>query len=124
MNRHRIPRKSPMPAGQKLTLWLMVILLSAILLVLLGQPAQAKVGVHYEVGEYPETVYQWATVNGYQVNFREAPSLDADIAATYSWGTAVEVVSVWDGWAEVLHHNHLNTGALYVWAEYLIMAGE
>lgn len=116
--RHRIPRRQPLPFGQRMCLWMMMILMAGLLLSLVGQ-AQAKVGIHYEVGEYPETPYRWANVNAYQVNFRAAPSLEADVVAHYSWGTCVEVVSVWDGWAEVLHHNHLHNGALYVWAEYL-----
>lgn len=116
---HRLPRKSRMPIAQRLTAWLIMILLVALVMVAMGQAAEAKVGLHYAVGEWPETAYKWANVNAYKVNFRDAPSLYADIVATYSWGTCVEVVSVWDGWAEVLHHNHLHNGALYVWAEYL-----
>lgn len=117
--RHHIPRKQPLPFAQRLTAWLMLILTIALALVLMGQAAEARVGLHYEVGEWPETEYQWANVNASKVNFRAAPSLEADVVARYSRGTCVEVVSVWDGWAEVLHHNHLHTGALYVWAEYL-----
>lgn len=117
--RHRLPRKSSVHIVERLAAWLLILLMFAIALVMLGQSAQAKVGIHYAVGEYQETAYQWANVNAYQVNFRKAPAMDADIAATYSWGTCVEVVSVWNGWAEVLHHNHLHNGALYVWAEYL-----
>lgn len=117
--KHKMPRKSSVQTLERLMAWLLILLMFSAALVMLCQTAQARVGVHYAVGEYPETVYQWANVNGYQVNFRAAPSLDADIVATYSWGTCVEVVSIWDGWAEVLHHNHLQSGALYVWAEYL-----
>lgn len=116
--RHKMPRKSTVQTMERLMAWLLMLLVVALVMVLAGQ-AEAMVGVHYDVGEYPETVYKWANVNACQVNFRAAPSLDADIVATYSWGTCVEVVSIWDGWAEVLHHNHLQSGALYVWAEYL-----
>lgn len=35
--RHRLPRKSRMPAGQRLLAWLMMILVIALALVLLGQ---------------------------------------------------------------------------------------
>lgn len=117
--RHKLPRKSSVQTLERLLAWLLILLMFSAALVMLCQTAQARVGVHYAVGEYPETTYQWANVNAYQVNFRAAPSTDADIVATYSWGVAVEVISVWDGWAEVLHHNHLQSGALYVWAEYL-----
>ena len=35
--RHRIPRKQPLPAGQRLTAWLMLLLTVALALVLAGQ---------------------------------------------------------------------------------------
>ena len=116
--RHRIPRKQPMNTEQKVCVWLIIILLAQLALALtIGGGAEAK--VLYDVGEWPETEYRWANVNAYRVNFREWPDLEAPVAAQYSVGTCVEVVNVWDGWAEVLHHNHLGSGALYVWAEYL-----
>jgi len=34
--RHRIPRKQPLPAGQRLTAWLMLLLTVALALVLIG----------------------------------------------------------------------------------------
>lgn len=34
--RHRIPRKQPLPAGQRMTAWLMMILAAALALVLIG----------------------------------------------------------------------------------------
>lgn len=34
--RHRIPRKQPLPIGQRLTAWLMMLLLIALVLVLIG----------------------------------------------------------------------------------------
>lgn len=34
--RHRIPRKQPLPIGQRLTAWLMMMLLIALVLVLIG----------------------------------------------------------------------------------------
>ena len=117
--KHKPPRKSTVQTVERLLAWMLILLMLAAAFVMMCQNAKAMVGSHYAVGEYPKTVYKWANVNGYQVNFRAAPSMDADIVATYSWGTCVEVVSIWDGWAEVLHHNHLQSGALYVWAEYL-----
>lgn len=35
-NRHRIPRKQPLPIGQRLTAWLMMLVLIALVLVLIG----------------------------------------------------------------------------------------
>lgn len=34
--RHRIPRKQPLPIGQRLIAWLMLILLVALVMVLIG----------------------------------------------------------------------------------------
>ena len=34
--RHRIPRKQPLPVGQRLTAWLMLLLTVALALVLIG----------------------------------------------------------------------------------------
>lgn len=34
--RHRIPRKQPLPFGQRLTAWLMLIVLAALVMVLIG----------------------------------------------------------------------------------------
>lgn len=37
--KHRFPRKSPIPFSQKLLAWLMLILTAALVVVLIGQPA-------------------------------------------------------------------------------------
>lgn len=116
--RHRIPRKQPLPFGQRLCAWLLMILLAAMLLVMIGQgSAEGHAGMVN--GQFPEPKYglQWATVNAYQVNFRQGPGTEYDVVETWSWGVAVEVLGVQDGWAQVLRYTQ--PAPMWVRMEYL-----
>lgn len=117
--KHRIPRKQPLPPFQKLLIGLMVILLIELVVI-----------IHMEAKAYDQCKpplqdgwttedYRWANLRENGVAFRQAPSITSEVVARYNRGICVEVVSVHGGWAEVLHYNHLSTGALYVRLEQL-----
>lgn len=114
--KHKRPRRPDASITQRVIAVLLILLLVSIAGYTCGA-AFAKIGVHYEVGEYPETAYQWATVNGWKVNFRGGPGMDYPILEQWSMGAGVEVMEVVDGWAKVMRYTH--PYPMYVWAEYL-----
>lgn len=79
----------------------------------------ARIGIHYEVGEYPQTEYQWATVNGWKVNFRGGPGKDYPILEQSSMGAGVEVIKVQDGWAKCWCWQ--STEPVWICGEYLVL---
>lgn len=117
MKKHRFPRKSPIPASQRLLAWLIMIVTLMLVLALLNS-AEAC-GIHTPVGTLPESEHglPWGTVNAFDVNFREGPGLEYAVVETWSLGAAVEVVSIEDGWAQVLRWTQPEP--MWVWAEYL-----
>ena len=97
---------------------MILIVAAALVLVLLGSAAQAA-GIHTPVGVWPESEYglPWGMVNAWDVNFRSGPGLEYEVLEVWSLGTAVEVISIEDGWAQVLRWTHPEP--MWVWAEYL-----
>lgn len=134
MKAWRKPRKPVTTTVQQVLAVLIIMLTFALALVMLGQAhAQAQeVKATIARSEEMRTSTQphflltghglpWATVNAWDVLFREGPGKQYDVAQRWSVGTAVEVVQVLDnGWAMVLHHTH--DTPMYVWAEYLDFA--
>lgn len=116
--RHRLPRKSRMPMTQRLTAWLLMIMLAAMMLVMIGQ-GRAEEHAGMVNGQFPEPKYglQWATVNAWQVNFRQGPGTEYGVVETWSWGVAVEVLGVQDEWAQVLRYTQ--PVPMWVRTEYL-----
>lgn len=114
--KHKRPRRPDPSIARRVIAVLLLLLLISIAGYTCGT-AFARIGIHYEVGEYPETDCQWATVNGWKVNFRGGPGKDYPILEQWSMGAGVEVMEVQDGWAKVMRYTH--PYPMYVWAEYL-----
>lgn len=115
--RRRFPRKSPIPASQRLLAWL--IMITAVMLVLTLLNGVEACGIHTPVGEWPESEYgyPWGTVNAFNVNFRAGPGLEYEVLETWSVGCAAEVIRIENGWAQVLRWTRPEP--MWVWAEYL-----
>lgn len=117
MKKHRFPRKSPIPANQRLLAWLIMIVTLMLVLTLLSS-AEAC-GIHTPVGVWPESEHglPWGTVNAMDVNFRSGPGLEHEVIEVWSLGAAVEVIGIENGWAQVLRWTQPEP--MWVWAEYL-----
>lgn len=74
--------------------------------------AQAEVQPAYQNNGLP-----WATVNAWDVCFREGPGKEYPVRQHWSLGAAVEVLGEQDGWVQVLRWT--SPIPLWVWGEYL-----
>lgn len=82
-------------------------------------PAYTRWMMHEELkAQYPEGL-PWATVNAWDVSFREGPGKEYPVRQHWSLGAAVEVLGEQDGWVQVLRWT--SSDPLWVWGEYLTM---
>lgn len=117
--RKRKPRKPRIPLSQRLTAWLLMILLVALVWVLLaGNAAEAVEPIAPWENEQLQHGYPWATITGNQVNMRTGPGTKYKSVAQWGVGTAVEVVRVEGSWAECLHWAHLDS-TVWICTDYL-----
>lgn len=82
-------------------------------------PTYTRRMLHDELkARYPDGL-PWATVNAWDVCFREGPGTEYPVRQHWSLGAAVEVLGEQDGWVQVLRWT--SQEPLWVWGEYLDM---
>ena len=82
-------------------------------------PTYTRRMMHDELkARYPDGL-PWATVNAWDVCFREGPGTEYPVRQHWSLGAAVEVLGEQDGWVQVLRWT--SPEPLWVWGEYLDM---
>lgn len=115
--KRRKSSKAFVPHSQRLLAWLIMIVTLMLVLTLLS--SSEACGIHTPVGVWPESEHglPWGTVNAMDVNFHSGPGLEYEVLEVWSLGSAVEVISIEDGWAQVLRWTHPEP--MWVWAEYL-----
>ena len=104
-----------------------VALLAAMMLAVIGDLAIAAAqalkpyfkgsDMHQPYRDQAEEALPWMMVNAYDVAFREGPGLNYDVVCSWSYGAAVEVLGMKNGWYEVLHWTCPEP--VWVWGEYL-----
>ena len=100
---------------KRMAIVLLVLYLTLTAWILIGMSgARAEVKPSYADNGLP-----WATVNAWDVCFREGPGREYRVVQHWSMGAAVEVLGEQDGWVQVLRWT--SPEPLWVWHEYLTM---
>lgn len=101
--------------GALLILAYMAIVVGVILLAMgVGGTAQAE-----PEPSFPDNGMPWATINAWDVCFREGPGTEYPVRQHWSLGAAIEVMGEQDGWVQV--RRWTSPVPLWVWGEYLDM---
>lgn len=101
--------------------WIGALLILLHIAVMIGVIALAVsiVGDANAEPSFPDNGLPWATINAWDVCFREGPGTEYPVRQHWSLGAAVEVLGEQDGWVQVLRWT--SPIPLWVWGEYIDM---
>lgn len=99
--------------------WIDALLILAYLAIVVGVIllAMGVGGTAQAEPSFPDNGLPWATINAWDVCFREGPGTEYPVRQHWSLGAAVEVLGEQDGWVQV--RRWTSPVPLWVWGEYL-----